>query len=52
MHNAAGKSTTMRMILGLDAPTGGQATVNGRSYRHLAAAGGRGDRADRPPMTS
>ena len=27
-----GKSTTMRMILGLDAPTAGQVTVNGRPY--------------------
>jgi ABC-2 type transport system ATP-binding protein len=28
--NGAGKSTTMRMILSLDRPTGGTATVNGR----------------------
>ncbi len=35
--NGAGKSTTMRVILGLDAPTSGAATVNGRSYRDLAA---------------
>jgi ABC-2 type transport system ATP-binding protein len=26
------KSTTMRMILGLDQPTAGHATVNGRAY--------------------
>src|SRR5919112_1820144 len=30
--NGAGKYTTMRMILGLDAPTRGHATVAGRSY--------------------
>src|ERR1700712_2260708 len=35
--NGAGKSTTMRMILGLDAPTSGPVSVNGRSYRDLAA---------------
>jgi ABC-2 type transport system ATP-binding protein len=35
--NGAGTSTTMRMILGLDAPTGGSVTVNGRPYaRHPA----------------
>jgi ABC-type proline/glycine betaine transport system ATPase subunit len=28
----AGKTTTMRMILGLDAPTQGSVTVGGRSY--------------------
>src|SRR5881392_4044007 len=31
----AGKSTTMRMILGLDRPTSGTVTVNGRSYLQL-----------------
>ena len=31
--NAAGMSTTMRMILGLDSPTGGSVTVNGTPYR-------------------
>ncbi len=31
--NGEGKSTTMRMILGLDAPTAGSVTVNGRPYR-------------------
>jgi energy-coupling factor transporter ATP-binding protein EcfA2 len=37
MRNGAGKSTTMRMILGLDQPTAGHATVNGRTYAdHLA----------------
>ena len=39
----AGKSTTMRMILGLDAPTSGAVTVNGRPYaayrRPLAEVG-------------
>jgi ABC-2 type transport system ATP-binding protein len=35
--NGAGKSTTMRMILGLDNPTEGTVTVNGQSYRDLAA---------------
>jgi ABC-2 type transport system ATP-binding protein len=35
--NGAGKSTTMRVILGLDAPTSGRSTVNGKSYRNLAA---------------
>jgi len=39
--NGAGKSTTMRLILGLDAPTRGSATVNGRPYReHAPAQGG------------
>jgi ABC-2 type transport system ATP-binding protein len=35
--NGAGKSTTMRMIAGLDHPTGGRVTVNGRDYRSAAA---------------
>jgi ABC-2 type transport system ATP-binding protein len=30
--HGAGKSTTMRMILGLDRPTSGTATINGRPY--------------------
>jgi len=30
--NGAGKSTTMRMIVGLDAPTSGGVTVNGKRY--------------------
>ena len=30
--NGAGKSTTMRMIVGLDRPTGGTVTVNGKPY--------------------
>ncbi len=33
--NGAGKSTTMRMVLGLHAPDSGTATVNGRHYRDL-----------------
>ena len=33
----AGKSTTMRMVLGLDRPTAGVATVNGSPYRRLPA---------------
>ena len=33
--NGAGKSTTMRMIDGLDAPTSGRVTVDGRPYREL-----------------
>lgn len=33
--NGAGKSTTMRMILDLDRPTSGQATVLGQRYRDL-----------------
>lgn len=35
--NGAGKSTTLRTALGLDAPTSGSATVAGRPYRELAA---------------
>lgn len=30
--NGAGRPTTMRIILGLDAPTSGSVTVNGRGY--------------------
>jgi ABC-2 type transport system ATP-binding protein len=30
--NGAGTSTTMRMVLGLDHPASGTATVNGRTY--------------------
>jgi ABC-type cobalamin/Fe3+-siderophores transport system ATPase subunit len=33
--NRAGKSTTMRMVLGLDAPTSGHVTVDGHPYRDL-----------------
>jgi ABC-2 type transport system ATP-binding protein len=35
--NGAGKSTTMRMIAGLDEPTGGRVLVNGRDYRAVSA---------------
>ncbi|QYN37267.1 ATP-binding cassette domain-containing protein [Pseudonocardia sp. DSM 110487] len=35
--NGAGKSTTIRMVLGLDAPTSGSVTVAGRSYRDLSS---------------
>ncbi|MEV4539454.1 ATP-binding cassette domain-containing protein [Asanoa sp. NPDC049518] len=35
--NGAGKSTTMRMILALDRPTAGRATVAGRPYREHRA---------------
>jgi len=35
--NGAGKSTTFRCILGLDRPTAGQVTVNGRAYRDIPA---------------
>jgi ABC-2 type transport system ATP-binding protein len=34
--NGAGKSTTMRLLLGLARPTAGTATVNGRRYAELA----------------
>ena len=34
--NGAGTSTTMRVILGLDAPTTGWAAVNGQPYQRLA----------------
>src|SRR3954452_2368542 len=33
--NGAGKSTTLRMVLGLTSPTSGTATVDGRPYREL-----------------
>ncbi len=35
--NGAGKSTTMRMILGLDRPTEGEALVEGVPYAHIKA---------------
>jgi ABC-2 type transport system ATP-binding protein len=34
--NGTGKPTTMRMILGLDHPTSGTATIDGKTYRQLA----------------
>src|SRR5580704_4398371 len=33
--NGSGKSTTMRMIMDLDSPQAGQATIGGRRYREL-----------------
>ncbi len=33
--NGSGKSTTMRMILGLDAPDAGYARIGGQAYRQL-----------------
>jgi ABC-2 type transport system ATP-binding protein len=35
--NGVGKSTTMRMIAGLDEPTAGRVRVNGRDYRAASA---------------
>lgn len=35
--NGAGKSTTMNIILGLDHPSSGTATINGRRYADLAS---------------
>jgi ABC-2 type transport system ATP-binding protein len=35
--NGSGKTTTMRLILGLDSPTNGGVTVGGRRYRDLPA---------------
>jgi ABC-2 type transport system ATP-binding protein len=38
LHNDAGKSTTMRVILGLDAPDAGTATIGGCPYCSLRNA--------------
>jgi ABC-2 type transport system ATP-binding protein len=35
--NGSGKTTTMRLILGLSGPTSGKVTVGGRRYRDLPA---------------
>ena len=35
--NGSGKTTTLRMILGLSTPTAGTATISGRQYRDLTA---------------
>ncbi|MEV0393950.1 ABC transporter ATP-binding protein [Polymorphospora rubra] len=37
-RNGAGKTTSLRMLLGLTAPTSGTATIFGRPYAHLADA--------------
>ena len=34
-RNGSGKTTTMRMMLGLAAPTSGRATFSGRTYTEL-----------------
>jgi ABC-2 type transport system ATP-binding protein len=34
--NGAGKSTTLRMLLGLTEPTSGSVTIGGRRYAELA----------------
>ena len=39
--NGSGKTTTLRMLLGLVAPTAGSATINGSSYRQLVDPFGR-----------
>ena len=36
-RNGAGKSTTLRVLLGLDRPTRGSARIDGRSYADLSA---------------
>jgi ABC-2 type transport system ATP-binding protein len=36
-RNGAGKSTTLRMLLGLDRPSAGSARIDGRAYADLAA---------------
>jgi ABC-2 type transport system ATP-binding protein len=35
--NGSGKTTTMRLILGLDSPSGGEVTIGGKLYRDLPA---------------
>jgi ABC-type multidrug transport system, ATPase component len=35
--NGSGKSTTMRCIMGLDRPTGGKCTIDGREYGQLSS---------------
>ena len=46
-RNGSGKTTTMRMMLGLAAPTSGRATFGGRTYSELARPDPRGRRGDR-----
>lgn len=38
--NGSGKSTTMRMILGLDSPDAGHARIGGQAYRQLRCRSG------------
>ena len=49
--NGSGKTTTLRMLLGLVAPNAGRATVGGQLYRDLPhpSDGGRGPRGDQLP---
>lgn len=49
--NGDGKSTTLRMILGLDGPTAGQVLVNGRHYvqRAPGVRAGTNQREDNQP---
>ena len=46
-RNGSGKTTTMRMMLGLAAPTSGRATFGGRIYARTARTDPRGRRSDR-----
>ena len=48
--NGAGKSTTIRMLLDLDLPTSGSATVDGRRYRDHKAPMCEVDRCDAAPF--
>ncbi len=50
--NGAGKSTTMRIIAGLDAPTHGSVTVNGRQEADTEACLGLGLRPSLKQLTS
>src|SRR6202012_3853503 len=54
--NGSGKSTTMRMILGLDAPDAGHARIGGQAYPQprwpLRAAGGQLEYRAFPPGRS
>ncbi len=45
--NGSGKTTTLRMLLGLVRPTAGTATFDGRRYDELAAPAREVDAADR-----
>ncbi|MGH3568648.1 MAG: ATP-binding cassette domain-containing protein [Pseudonocardia sp.] len=48
--NGAGKSTTMRLIMGLDAPTSGSAAIRGRALPRPARTCPGGRRAARPAV--